>query len=89
MTMTFDHTRLCARCARARKHHKALLGADYTAACIEIDSLAHPHTTWQDGVRMIPALKCRQAILSGILLSREQIREFLARHGCISEPPPR
>lgn len=77
MTFTFYHTKLCPRCARVRKHLKTLLGQAYASRCIEIDSMTQPLKTWQAGIRMIPALKSDHVVLSGVLLSKEQIRNFL------------
>ncbi|MEA3464441.1 MAG: hypothetical protein U9R29_00240 [Thermodesulfobacteriota bacterium] len=36
--------------------------------------------SWKAGIRMIPALKIGDDILSGILLSEEKIREFIEQH---------
>ena len=83
MKITFYHTSMCPRCAHVRKHLRALLGNAYTASCIEIDSLVHPLKTWQDGVRMIPALKIDRALLSGVLLSEKQVRAFLIKQGML------
>lgn len=74
---------MCPRCAQVRKHLKSLLGDEYGGSCIEIDSLAQPLKTWQDGIRMIPALKTDGAILSGVLLSEGQVREFLTGQGIL------
>ena len=41
-----------------------------------IDILNHPLQTWKDGIRMIPALKDGDRILSGILPGKEDIRRF-------------
>ena len=43
-----------------------------------VDVLTHPALTWNDGIRMIPALKNKERVLSGILLHEEEIRRFLA-----------
>jgi len=81
MQFTFYHSSLCPRCARLRKHLHRLLGQRYSSHCVEIDSLKHPLKTWQAGIRMIPALQCGDDKLSAVLLSEEQIRSFLYRHG--------
>jgi glutaredoxin len=80
MTILFYHSSICPRCARARKYLQRLLGQTYSAEVIEIDSLKHPLKAWRAGIRMIPALKCKQEVISGLLLSEAQIREFLQRH---------
>lgn len=35
---------------------------------------------WRAGIRMIPALKIGDDILSGVLLSEDKIRQFIERH---------
>ena len=44
----------------------------------EIDVIANPLKSWQDGVRMIPTLVSGEQKLSGVFLSAKQIRDFLA-----------
>ena len=43
----------------------------------EKDVVLHPAQAWNDGIRMIPALKSGDKILSGIFLSDEQITNFI------------
>ena len=44
----------------------------------EIDVVANPRRSWQDGIRMIPTLIKGKKRLSGIFLTSKQIRDFLA-----------
>jgi len=89
MTLTFYYSSLCPRCRRARKHLRDLLGSGYAADCTEIDSLKQPFKTWRAGIRMIPALQFGEDVLSGLLLSKEQIGNFLHRHGFdLDQPAP-
>lgn len=44
---------------------------------IRIDIVARPLYAWQSNIRMIPALKAGTTVLSGIILGRERIRNFL------------
>jgi len=39
--------------------------------------LAHPLSTWQNGMRMIPALAHESSQSGGIALTRAQIEQFL------------
>ncbi len=80
MPLTFYHSRFCPRCARAKKHLQELLGSPLPETVVLVDVLKQPVKTWQDGIRMIPALKGGEEILSGITLSREKIALFLNRH---------
>lgn len=36
--------------------------------------------TWRDGIRMFPALKIEEDIISGVILTREAIRKFVENH---------
>jgi hypothetical protein len=42
-----------------------------------IDVVTNPLQTWQNGIRMFPALKYGDMVLSGFLLSGEEIRKFI------------
>ena len=44
---------------------------------IKIDVVTHPLTAWKEGVRMFPALKFGDKILSGVFLSGKEIRKFI------------
>lgn len=43
----------------------------------KIDIVTNPLQTWKNGIRMFPALKNGDKILSGILLSGKEIRKFI------------
>jgi hypothetical protein len=43
----------------------------------EVDIVTNPLRAWKDGVRFIPTLKCGDKSLSGFILSREEIQDFL------------
>jgi len=43
----------------------------------EIDVVAHPLLTWNQGIRIFPALKADDQILSGVILGQEEIRRFI------------
>jgi len=44
----------------------------------EIDVVANPRKSWQEGIRMIPTLIKGEKKLSGVFLSSRQIRDFLS-----------
>ena len=51
---------------------------DYPDVIVEkVDIMTNPGRAWKDGIRMIPALKAGNEILSGVLLSEEEIRRFV------------
>ena len=43
----------------------------------KIDVVTNPLQTWENGIRMFPALKYGDKVLSGFLLSGEEIRKFI------------
>lgn len=43
----------------------------------KVDILTHPLQVWNDGIRMIPALKNGDTILSGIMLAKKDIHNFI------------
>jgi hypothetical protein len=45
---------------------------------IEIDILTAPQLSWRNGIRMIPALKINERVLSALFLSRKDIAAFIA-----------
>lgn len=79
--ITFYHSSLCPRCYLARKALLAILQGDQDIEIEEIDVLAHPLQTWSDGVRLFPALKISDRILSGIFLDRKKILAFIRGKG--------
>ena len=80
MLISFYRSPLCPRCALARKHLRELMGDQYTKNVMEIDALIHASKAWKEKIRMIPALKCGDDIISGIMLSRQAIEAFLIRN---------
>jgi hypothetical protein len=80
MPFTFYHSPFCPRCARAEKHLQNLLGKPLPDTIVFIDVVKHPIQTWQDGIRMIPAIKAGEDVISGITLSTNRIKTFLDRH---------
>ena len=42
-----------------------------------VDVLTNPSRTWNEGIRMIPALRSENESLSGVLLNEDKIRRFL------------
>ena len=51
---------------------------EITLEIIEVSS--NIKQTWKAGIRMVPALKIGDDILSGMLLSGEKIRQFIEQH---------
>lgn len=83
MTILLYRTRFCPRCALARKHLLALIGDQPELQLEEREVLS----SWKDarvaGIRMIPAIRVGNDILSGIYLTRDDIRRFLQQTGCL------
>ncbi len=45
----------------------------------EVEVMTNPLRALKDGVKFIPTLKCGEERLSGILLSRSKLEEFLQK----------
>jgi len=54
-----------------------LQAADTTIEVEEIDILSHPKRAINDGIRMIPALRIGEQMISSIFLTREKITDFI------------
>ena len=80
MLISFYHISLCPRCANTRKHLQELLGPTYPQTITEINVLTQPAKAVKDKVRLVPALKIDNDLLSGVFLSRQSIKEFLEKH---------
>ena len=86
MLISFYHISLCPRCAQTRKHLQELLGPAYNQTIAEINILTQPAKALKDRVRLVPALKFNDDLLSGVFLSHQSIKQFLQKHQII--PPP-
>jgi len=80
MTLTLYRTALCPRCKKAQRILQHLL-PHYPNFDLNIVEIAtQPIKSFRAGVRMIPALRCEEEILSGIILDEKRIGDFLQRH---------
>lgn len=77
MRITFYRSKICPRCLLAGRELKKLAKKFDNLEITEIEVAANPLKTWQDGIKMIPALKSGDKILAGIFLSRRNIQKFL------------
>lgn len=78
MDIAFYKSTLCPRCYLAGKHLKKALLAYPQVTLREIDLFTDPKLILRDGIRMIPALKINDQVLSSFYLSRNKIEQFLA-----------
>jgi hypothetical protein len=76
--ITFYHSALCPRCHIAGRHLKKLAASNPSLEIEKVDVLLSPRRAWRDGIRMIPAIRMDNTILSGIFLSEDAIVNFLA-----------
>jgi len=83
MLISFYHISLCPRCGNTRKHLQELLGSSYSQTVTELNILKHPRRAGQDGIKMVPAITCGEASISGLILSHRSIRNFLEENGVI------
>ena len=80
MVVIFYKSKLCPRCYLAKKYLHEITGNNPDIHVKEIDILKEPGRAWKDGIRMIPALKIDNQILSGLFLNKNAVSMFLARH---------
>jgi predicted DsbA family dithiol-disulfide isomerase len=76
----FYKAALCPRCLLVKKVLARLRLTYPELVVVEIDAVRSPLLVWQGGIRMIPALKTDNELLSGILLTPATIERFVARH---------
>jgi hypothetical protein len=84
MLISFYHLSLCPRCGRARKHLQDLLGHAYAASVREINIASNPLETWRNGVRIVPAVTYGDDLISGVVLSRKLLSQFLRRNNFLN-----
>jgi glutaredoxin len=78
--ITLYRTALCPRCKKAEQTLQRLR-PEYPDLKLDIVEIAvRPIESFRAGVRMIPALKCGDEILSAVFLDETRIRDFLERH---------
>lgn len=59
-------------------HELKRLQKEHTDPEIEqIEVTTHPLRAWQDGIRIFPAIKIGDEVLSGIILTPARVREFI------------
>lgn len=80
MNVTLYRTALCPRCRNAERILRRVMLEYPDPELGIIDVAAHPIESFRAGVRMIPALKCGDEILSAVFLDETRIRTFLQRH---------
>lgn len=71
---------LCPRCSVARRHLLALCSTLNNVEVEEIEYLSSPRRAWQDNIKMIPAIKIGDDLLSGLFLTKKEIADFVIRH---------
>ncbi len=73
----FYRSAFCPRCIQVRKI-LARLQTHYPFLVInEIDVLLHPVQSWNNKIRMIPALKTGKTILSAFTINESQLIDFI------------
>jgi len=79
--LTFYHSFLCPRCHRSRKALLRVLADHPEIRLREMDVSLHPIMAMREGIRMFPACRIEDRILSGFLLSEKGIRSFIDKAG--------
>jgi hypothetical protein len=83
MKITFYHSSLCPRCLFTHRILLEIIQRNQNLEIEEINILTHPVKTWSDGIRLFPALKIDDSILSGVFLGREKMESFINETGSI------
>ena len=83
MLIILYRTKLCPRCFLARKYLTELTRDNPNLQIEEREVFFSPLKAGKEGVRMIPAIKVGEQVLSGAILTRRQIRSFLQENGCL------
>ncbi len=79
MRIVFYKSVLCPRCFLAKKHLLAVCSAHPHLQIEEVELVTSPLRTWRDGIKMVPALKVGDNVLSGLYLSKEAITDFVVQ----------
>jgi predicted DsbA family dithiol-disulfide isomerase len=79
MLITLYKSAFCPRCYLARKYLHEIIASKPEIQVIEVDILTAPRQSWNDGIRMIPALKIDERVLSALFMSKTNIADFIAR----------
>ncbi len=83
MSIQLFRTRFCPRCAMAAQHLRALTTGHPELHVEEKDILSDWQAAKEAGLRMIPAIRVDNRVLSGLYLSRTAIERFLKETGCL------
>ena len=83
MTIILYRTRLCPRCYMAKKHLLELTSDHPQLVVEEREVLLDPMGIGREGIRMIPAIRIGDRVLSGLYLTRDGIADFLRQSGCL------
>lgn len=76
----FYKSSLCPRCRMTAKVVERLQSCFPNMSLSVIEVTRQPLLCWQKGIRMIPAIRVKEEILSGLMLGEERIRPFLEKH---------
>ncbi len=80
MHISLYKSSLCPRCYVTKKYLLELTAQHPEIRVEIIDVATEPRRSWNDGIRMIPALKIDGHILSAIFINRTDIANFINRH---------
>lgn len=83
MNIIFYKSLLCPRCALAGKHLKALRATYPHLQIEEVEILTSPHRAWREGIRMVPALRIGEHILSGVFLNKKAVFDFVIQKSAV------
>jgi len=80
VTVTLYKSNLCPRCHLTKRYLHEITKDNPEIHIEEIDILKEPGRTWKEGIRMIPALKINNHIISALFLNKNAISTFLNQY---------
>jgi len=80
MKITFYRSILGPRCALAGLALRKLQREMPDLEIETVETTIHPLKSWKTGIRMIPAIKYGNQVLSGIILSKLAISSFIEKN---------
>lgn len=77
MKIFFYKSPCCPRCMMTGRALSDLKKAFPGMEIEELDVAVHPLRAWREGIRLVPAIRAGDKIISGLFLGSRKIREFL------------
>ncbi|PLX95144.1 MAG: hypothetical protein C0620_04590 [Desulfuromonas sp.] len=80
MLITFYRTAVCPRCFLAHRLLKKIVEQDPQLELETVEVTTNAFNSWNEGIRMVPALKIGEDVLSGLFLDEQRMKKFIDQH---------